>query len=250
MSLLDILDDISLNYQEILGDKLVGIYIHGSIAFGCFNWDRSDIDFLVVVNDKLSLEEKEFLIRSLIELENIAPQKGLEMSVVLDSVVKPFIYPTPYELHFGREYTEYAKNNLTEYCANMNGVDRDLASHIAVINHVGINLYGEEIDKVFDRIDRKFVLDSNYNDIKDSLTDVKDNPVYYVLNLCRFLAYTKENLILSKRDGGIWAMKNVPTKYKDLIEKAVTSYQSNDDLLANERLDDFVKYMIDVINRR
>lgn len=45
MNELEILQKIKTSYQEILADKLVGIYVHGSIAFQCFNWKKSDIDF-------------------------------------------------------------------------------------------------------------------------------------------------------------------------------------------------------------
>lgn len=45
-----------MKYQNILKDNLIGIYIHGSIALNCFNWDKSDIDFIIVVRDKLSID--------------------------------------------------------------------------------------------------------------------------------------------------------------------------------------------------
>ena len=45
---LALLDTVAGRYEEILGKNLVGIYAHGSLAFGCFSWERSDIDFLVV----------------------------------------------------------------------------------------------------------------------------------------------------------------------------------------------------------
>lgn len=33
-------------------------------------------------------------------MNDYAPQKGIEMSVLRRDVCKPFVYPTPYELHF------------------------------------------------------------------------------------------------------------------------------------------------------
>ena len=62
----EILEQIKTSYQEILKDNLTGIYVHGSIAFGCFNWEKSDIDFLVVVKHAPSLQEKKALIRVLL----------------------------------------------------------------------------------------------------------------------------------------------------------------------------------------
>ena len=57
-----ILEQIKTRYLYILGDKLVGIYVHGSLAFGCFHYDTSDIDFLVVIKSSLTVEEKTMLI--------------------------------------------------------------------------------------------------------------------------------------------------------------------------------------------
>ena len=138
----ELLQKIKSSYQIILQDKLVGIYIHGSIAFQCFTWENSDIDFLVVVKEPLSQKEKEDLISELLELDEYAPQKGFEMSVVLQSVCKPFVYPTPYELHFSNSYRERYREDLAGLCESLHGEDKDLAAHITVINAVGIPLCG------------------------------------------------------------------------------------------------------------
>ncbi|MCA1695715.1 MAG: nucleotidyltransferase domain-containing protein, partial [Actinobacteria bacterium] len=34
--------------QALLGQALVGVYLHGSLAYGCFNPDRSDLDLLAL----------------------------------------------------------------------------------------------------------------------------------------------------------------------------------------------------------
>ena len=52
----DILAQVTSSFQKILKDNLVGIYVHGSIAFNCFHWDRSDIDFIVVTKETPSLQ--------------------------------------------------------------------------------------------------------------------------------------------------------------------------------------------------
>ncbi len=62
-----LLNQISLEYQKILGRRLVGIYVHGSLAFGCYRRERSDIDFLTVTRDPPAPAEKEALIDALRE---------------------------------------------------------------------------------------------------------------------------------------------------------------------------------------
>ena len=37
---------------------MVGVYLHGSLAMGCFNPDRSDIDLLVVTHKALSPQQR------------------------------------------------------------------------------------------------------------------------------------------------------------------------------------------------
>ena len=45
-----LLDSIRQLHQDVLGQLLIGCYVHGSLALGCFQWNRSDIDFLTLVH--------------------------------------------------------------------------------------------------------------------------------------------------------------------------------------------------------
>ncbi|KAF0106354.1 MAG: Streptomycin 3''-adenylyltransferase [Anaerolineaceae bacterium] len=51
-----VLDALLPDVQAILGAHFVGLYLHGSLAYGDFNPQTSDIDFLVVTDGNLSLE--------------------------------------------------------------------------------------------------------------------------------------------------------------------------------------------------
>lgn len=223
-----ILNKIASEYQEILSDNLVGIYVHGSIAFGCFNPIKSDIDFIVVVANSPAIEEKEELIKTLLDLSSDAPSKGFEMSLVLLSDCRNFIYPTPFELHYSNAHLQRCKNNLREYCTSMNGIDKDLAAHFTVIKHVGYTLIGKQIPDVFGEVPKENYLDSIKADVEDSKADVIENPVYIILNLCRVLAYKQNGLVLSKEQGGLWGIENLPKQYIALVSKALNNYKSEE----------------------
>lgn len=111
--------------------------MHGSIAFGCFNENKSDIDFIVVVREKPSQSQKEAMIQTLLDLNAQAPPKGFEMSVLLEKDCKHF-RPPPFELHFSNSHMEAYRKNFSEYCRNMQGTDKDLAVHLTVIKHTGM----------------------------------------------------------------------------------------------------------------
>lgn len=245
----ELLNIIKNEYSSILSSKLTGIYVHGSIAFGCFIWERSDIDFLVIVNEPLMQAEKESLIRVLLELESKAPPKGFEMSVVLESVCSPFIYPTPYELHFSNAYTEKFKNDLAGQCRRLNGTDKDLAAHITVTRSVGFPLCGEPINEVFGEVPREHFADSLMYDIESAADDIAHSPVYFTLNLCRVLAYLREGIVISKAQGGTWGAENCP-QYGKLIDAALAAYIAGEEFTASsDELRNFAEYMLQEIHK-
>ena len=133
----ELLELIKKAYRQILGDTLTGIYLHGSLAFGCFRWECSDIDFLVVVETEPTLKQKEALIQTLLDLNPQAPAKGFEMSVVLKEDCQQFRHPLLYCLHYSNAHLKKAEKDLTAYCIGMQGLDPDLAAHITVTRAVG-----------------------------------------------------------------------------------------------------------------
>ena len=211
-------------YRAILGRKLSGFYVHGSIAFRCFSWETGDIDFLCVVDAPLTQPEKEALIRTLLDLSPDAPPKGFEMSVVLQSACRPFQYPTPFELHFSGSHKARAEADLAAYCRDMHGVDPDLAAHVTILHHVGLSLYGPPIAEAFGEVPRASYLDSILGDVSDAAQDDAD-PVYFTLNLCRVLAFLTEGAVLSKAQGGQWGRTHLPREHHPLLQSAMNAYR-------------------------
>ena len=210
--------------QEILGENLVGIYLHGSAVMGCFNPDKSDIDLIVVVNSPMSDDVKRKFMDMVVALNEEAPAKGIEMSIVTKAVCNPFVYPTPFELHFSAMHIGWYKDNPDDYVKKMNGADADLAAHFTIIKKRGKCLCGERIDDVFGEVPKADYMDSIWNDIAEAEDDIIDNPMYIILNLARVLAYKRESLVLSKKEGGEWALKNLPEEYHALIQEAMEEY--------------------------
>lgn len=244
----EILNKIANEYYRILGNNLIGIYVHGSIAFGCFNPNKSDIDFIVVVNYRPTIEEKEELIQTLLYLSEEAPIKGYEMSVVLSRFCKDFVYPTPFELHYSIAHLQRCQDNLREYCASMNGTDKDLSAHFTVIKKVGYTVIGKQITEVFGDIPKDDYLDSIKGDIENAIDEISGNGTYIVLNLCRVLAYKNDGLILSKEEGGLWGKENLPKRFRTLLFKALKNYKSEiEEVFDKELTLEFSNYMIQKI---
>ncbi len=212
--------------KEILKDRLTGVYLHGSAVMGCWQPQKSDLDFLVVVNTALSDAEKRRFMDGLLALDHECPGKGIEMSIVSKDVCDPFVYPTPFILHYSRMHTGWYRRDPEDYIRKMNGTDKDLAAHITVIRNRGICLYGLPVHEMFGDVPEGDYLDSILGDVSDAENEITDNPMYLILNLTRVLGYLREKKILSKEEGGIWGLKNLPEKYHPLIRSALDEYES------------------------
>ena len=231
--------------KEILQDNLVGVYLHGSLAMGCFNPQRSDIDLIIVINDPVSDSIKRAYMEMVVNHNTSGSKKGIEMSVVLKKVCNPFIYPTPFELHFSAGHLDWYKEDPEEYIQEMKGVDKDLAAHFTIINKRGKCLYGLPKKDVFAEVPATDYMDSIWFDVEHAKKEITEYPMYLILNLARVLAYKEEELVLSKKEGAEWAIEKLPIEYHVLIQNALRDYIESIDVTYDKKLSKhYAKYMI------
>ncbi|WP_160644388.1 aminoglycoside adenylyltransferase domain-containing protein [Chengkuizengella marina] len=237
-----ILNKIIERYKNILDENLVGIYLHGSLAMDCYN-SSSDIDFLVVVNKPIPLKTKKELINAIINLKNVPP-KGIEMSIILEEYAQKIVHPTPFELHYSNFHRDRYLSDHNYICGDSE--DPDLAAQLNIVVHRGICLYGKEIEEVFNEVPREVYINSIYYDVRNAKSEILEDPVYIILNLCRVLYYLKENVISSKLEGGEWGKKNLSKQYRKIVEDALKVYK--DDLsdydFNYQMLNEFADYML------
>lgn len=226
----ELMQRVKKTYSDILGENLRGLYLHGSLAAGCFQWNRSDIDFLAVVRDPLELKEKMLLVDALYRLQEEAPPAGFEMSVILEKYCRNIPYPIPFELHYSAAHqADYERDNEA-FCRDMHGTDEDLTAHILCLHAFGVTLLGPAIARAFDPVRREDAMRAILHDANEAKAPVLDKPGYYVLNLCRALAYKRENLVLNKRDGAEWALQNLDQEHQRVIQAALNAYAAGRDM--------------------
>ncbi|MCM1539116.1 MAG: DUF4111 domain-containing protein [bacterium] len=231
--------------RELLGDALVGVYLHGSAVMGCFQAKTSDLDLIFVIKQEISDEKKRKFMDRVVKWNAQAPEKGIELSVVRESVCDPFVYPTPFELHFSMAHLDWYRKSPEDYIAKMQGTDLDLAAHFTILAHRGRTLYGKAIGDVFGEVEGAYYWDSIVSDIENAAEEIAKQPVYMTLNLCRVLAYKRERLILSKKEGGEWGLSNLPEQYAGLLKSALEAYRTGervqfDDALAQKYAGDML----------
>lgn len=220
-------DSLANGLCRILADNLIGIYLHGSLAMGGFNPQRSDVDLLVVARRGMRVQTKREVAGLLLRCSN--DPRPIEISFLSQAQVRPWWHPAPFDFHFGEDWREELEAQMADgrwrTWNDETHVDRDLAAHITVTLSRGICLYGAPFAEVFPPVPHEDYLDSILSDVDWARERIVENPVYFVLNACRVLAYLSEGLILSKDEGGAWALAGLPSEFHPTIAVALDIYR-------------------------
>lgn len=129
-----LLQEIKDACQASLGADLTGVYVHGSLGFGCFRLDVSDVDFLVVSDAPPPVASTADLLRRLAVIDTHGPPKGLEASLLLRRDCAVVDHPVPFLMHYSPAYRDTARTDPVAYAARAVRRDLDLAAHIMVLH--------------------------------------------------------------------------------------------------------------------
>jgi len=253
VSIKELIKSILENFLDTLSNNLLGLYLHGSLAMDCFNPLISDVDLLAVVKQKLSVEQKKNIINYLLEIHDDSPVTAVEMSIVLEEELKNFVYPTPFELHYSEEWYERYRKGEVDY--SIQRFDEDLPAHFIITKNRGICLFGKLIDEVFPEIPEEIYIRSILYDAEAIFRATEKNPTYTILNLCRILAFLTDKIIVSKKEGGEWALEHFPILFTTIIKQALNVYSGEkaEEQIDRNELNSFIIYVtkkLDVLSHR
>jgi predicted nucleotidyltransferase len=219
--------------QNILGDNLIGVYLHGSLAMGCFNPARSDIDLIVVLQTELEVEIKRRLAESLLRHSNVP--RPIEISLLAASDLTPWRHPTPYVFHYSEDwrgrYTGALASGAWRDWTTQPALDSDLAAHLTVTRRRGLCLYGAPTGQTVPPVPTRDYADSIVGDLWWARDRHAQEPSgispYLVLNACRVYAFLLEGAVLSKDEGGQWALAKLPDAVIGVVRQALGVYRGD-----------------------
>ncbi|SRR5579871_3145302 len=205
--------------KRLLGKKIVGLYLSGSLAYGDFVPERSDIDLQAVVQNPLTKEELRSVEQLHRQIEARSPQWAdrVECSYVpleLMGELMPPRTPRPW-WGFGTFYAEAPAGN--EWIIN----------HY-LLSKYGIALAGPDFKELVPPIDIDCVRRASAKDLFQEWVPKIDDAEwlsnshyqsYLVLNVCRILHTVIQGEPSSKKVAGEWAQASYP-QWKSLIEEA------------------------------
>lgn len=221
-----------------LGNRLIGIYLHGSLAMGSYYRPKSDIDLIVVVDERLEAAKAEAVGLAIANEASNSPVIGKpELSVITARTARDIPVPVPFEVHYSAQWHDKILNQDVNYDGER--TDSDLLSHLTYVTQHGICLYGTPISDVFGTVEWAHFMEAVRDDLNWILEDehIVDTPFYSVLNICRVFQLYAENsqTVHSKDEGGQWGLKHLPLDYHPLIQQALDVYRSAEPVSDEQR---------------
>jgi hypothetical protein len=199
---------------DLLGSQLAGVYLHGSAVLGGFDLRRSDIDILAVCHGPMEPAQQSAAAAALSDQRLPCPARGLELSIVtLETARHPTADPA-FEFHLtaGPEGTKVVDGH------DRSG-DPDLVLHFAVCRSAG-RLLGQGLPaaEVFDPVAEHLVLAQLASELRWGREHAPGE--YAVLNACRAWRFAVDCALVSKVDGGQWALDRLDGRDRELVRTA------------------------------
>lgn len=199
---------------ELLGDRLIALYVLGSLATGAFHRERSDLNLLGVVNRPLSDEQRERTARLLVKLSEERPIPGdIDVDVVTEHGAKHFTHPVSYEVRHAK--------------ANRKHANATLAARILEVRERGVTLVGPSPDRMFAPVPWHAYIGALQTQLEETRALAERDPVTAVLDACRVLfGSTNPNMhAVSKDEAAVWALRSAPDRYHSTINDALQIYR-------------------------
>jgi len=212
--------DVATALGAVRGSQLVGAYLHGSAVLGGFNARRSDVDVLAVYDEPMTAAQRSNVAEALSDQRLPCPARGLELSIVTRQTARhPTVEPA-FELHLTT-----APEDTKVIDGRQRGGDRDLVLHFAVCRRSGRLLGpGLAASEVFGPVPDRLILAQLAAELRWAAAHAPGE--YAVLNACRAWRFAADRMLVSKIDGGRWALGQVDGADRALITTALARQRS------------------------
>lgn len=211
--------------QSILGDNLVGIYLHGSAVIDG-PYPTSDLDVLVVVHRRTSDDEKRELLAVLCAVSGRTaepgPDRPIELDIVVQSEIRPWRYPPPFDFHYDELIRDRFDAGELEPWDEPTNVD--LASIIRMAIAGKSSIVGPPPSEVLDQPPRSDLIDALTRDLDTETEWLERDTRNVVLTLARIWSALETDDMHSKKTAADWALPRIPAEHRPVLERARDQY--------------------------
>jgi predicted nucleotidyltransferase len=213
-----LLDLLLTRMQAILGNKLIGLYIFGSLVTGDFDYDSSDIDLIAATPTELDEDDIERLkiMHHDIALNEKEWDNRLEVAYISVTAL--------------RKYQPHYRQPILSPGEPFHVTEADSAWIINrwVLREKGITIYGPPPQTLVDPIPQTELLHAVREFIQEwrewientEFMHRREYQAYAILTACRALYTCRQGKFVSKKQAAVWTEQELP-EWSSLIQRAL-----------------------------
>ncbi len=215
-----LLGELLKELQTVLGEKLVGLYLYGSLVWGDFDHDISDIDLLAATSEDINQEDLEAL-RTMHEdftSKHLRWKDRIEIQYVSVSVLKTY--------KSSAEEGTLAAISPGDPLKIAPALKDYLMNWYSVMEK-GITLFGPDPKTVIEPVSKEEFIQAVKKNVSKWTTYIEGTKhsrpyqAYAILTMCRALYAYKNGEQPSKKQAAEWAQKELPD-WAPLIQDALS----------------------------
>ena len=233
--------------QRILGVKLVGLYLAGSLVIGDFDPNISDIDLVAALASQI--DEKEFAALQEMHTAFAAQHKEWDNRIEV-------CYITVAALNTVRSSTSQIANISPGEPFHRKESSREWLSNWYLVREKGVTLFGPSPEEIIEPISKEEFIQTIKAHARawgEWINDMhtRGGQAYAILAMCRALYTCTNGEQVSKKQAALWAQKALP-EWSQLIQNALMWREDRQDeqvdheatFAETKRFVDFVRDMI------
>jgi len=217
---MDQLEKVVRLTAEVIGDDLIGVYLHGSSVLIGLR-PASDVDILALARRSLDERQRRALVAGILEVSGAAVgARPVELTVVTQSEVRPWRYPPTCDFLYG----EWLRGEYEVGIVPTRGPMPGLALDVAVALAGDHPLVGPRPADVLDAVPPDYLIRASVDGIPGLLESLPGDTRNVLLTLARIWTTLATGTIVSKDDAANWVLGRLAPERRPALEYARRLY--------------------------
>jgi streptomycin 3"-adenylyltransferase len=219
----DLADEVVGIVRDVLGDAVLGAYLHGSAVMGGLR-PTSDVDVLIVLRRPMSSDERAATVEGLLQVSGRRARRGparpVELTMVVQSDVRPWRYPPSVDFQYG----EWLRDACEAGILPAPGPSPDLAPLITMTLAGDAPLFGPPPAELLDPVPMADFRQAILAGVPGLLADLETDTRNVLLTLARIWSTLATGEIRTKDAAADWALPRLPKAQRAALARARDMY--------------------------
>lgn len=210
--------------RDVLGPDVLGVYLCGSATHGGLR-PHSDVDIFAVTRQHTTQTQRRALASALLEISGEQARQGparpVELTVVVESEVRPWRCPPMREFQYG----EWLRADLERGGTPLPPApDPDLAPLITMVLLADTPLYGPPPGEILVPVPHADLLRAIVAGVPDLLAGLTSDTRNVVLALARIWTTLATGALVPKDVAADWVLGRLPPEHRPVLSRARAVY--------------------------